>query len=65
MTQLVQSDISSMVKNQLKGKEEQKNLKEAERKVKQHQLEIENLKQKNADAKVNLNTSESSLRDMR
>ena len=43
MTQLVQSDISSMVKNQLKRKEEAKNLKEAERKVKEHLATIEEL----------------------
>merc|ERR1712195_200187 len=65
MTSTVQNDISSMVKNQLKRKEEAKNLKEAERKVKEHNATIETLLVKNRIAKNTLNDSQSKLVDMR
>jgi len=65
MTSTVQNDISSMVKNQLKRKEEAKNLKEAERKVKEHNATIETLLVKNKTAKNTLNDSQNKLVDMR
>ena len=47
MTTLVQNDISKMVKDQLKRKEEHKKLLAAERLVNQHKKTIEELKATN------------------